>query len=200
MQRLRQPLLLLAALCAALPARASEVASEIAMEAEHAAGGQLPQMQPQYFAGQLFWLVVSFILLYALLRAVALPRIERTQGKRNSQRAADLSAAASANDHAKQIIADYEKSLAGARQQAQQKLSAIVQTAQAHAAQQQAQQNKALQEKLAAAEQNIAALRVQALGQVRDAAVDVAQEMVRRLTGIEANAASVIDRLRRDAA
>ncbi len=172
-----------------------------AEEAAHGGGGgKLPQFQAEYFAGQIFWLAVSFVLLYLLLQRVALPRIAATQTARRAQREADLVAAAKANDRAKQIISDYEKSLATARQQAQAKLAAITQTAQAEAAQRQQAQQQQLQQKLADAERTIASGRAQALGQVRDAAVDVAQTMVERLTGVTTNAAAVVDRLRRDAA
>ncbi len=169
-----------------------------AEEAAHGGGGKLPQFQAEYFPGQIFWLAVSFVLLYLLLQRLALPRIAATQTARRAQREADLVAAAKANDRAKQIISDYEKSLVTARQQAQAKLTAITQAAQAEAAQRQQAQQQQLQQKLADAERTIAAGRAQALGQVRDAAVDVAQTMVERLTGVSTNAAAVVDRLRPD--
>lgn len=192
MMRNRQLLFTVFALFIALPAWAEEAA--------HGGGGKLPQFREEYFPGQLFWLGVSFLVLYLLLKNVALPRISKTQETRQGQRAADLTAAGAANDKANQIISDYEKSLAAARLQAQKKLTDIVQTAQAEAKQQQAVQHDQLQEKLHAAEQNIAVMRTQALSQVRDAAIDVAQAMVQRLTGLETNAAGTIDRLQSQSA
>ena len=39
----------------------------------------MPQLHAHTFPSQIFWLVVSFVLLYLLMRAVALPRIEKIE-------------------------------------------------------------------------------------------------------------------------
>lgn len=189
---MRRLLLTGSAMLLALPVSAEEAA--------HGGGGQLPQFQAQYFPGQLFWLAVSFLVLYLLLKNVALPRIAQPQEARQAQRSADLAVAAEANEHAKQVLATYEKSLSMARQQSQQKLAAITQAAQDHAAQQQKAQQQQLQQKLAEAEKQIAANRVKALAEVPAAASAVTQAIVQQLAGLDVNAAAVIDRLKQSAA
>ena len=43
---------------------------------EHPAGhGAFPPFQSEHFPSQLFWLTISFVLLYALMAKIALPRI-----------------------------------------------------------------------------------------------------------------------------
>jgi len=191
LMRKRLSFLTLCTLCVtALPAWAETAAQS---------DGQLPQFRTEYYPGQIVWLALTFGLLYIALKYGALPRIARTQEKRHNRRAADLTAAAEANDRAKQIVSDYEKSLATARQQARQKLDDIAKAEQSQSAQQQAWQQKALQDQLAEAEKNIAAMRTQALGHVRDAAIDVAQVIVHRLTGLETNATAAVDQLKHKA-
>lgn len=168
---------------AAVPAWAEEVAHAVAHAVAPAADTRMPQFRPEHFPGQLFWLALAFWLLYRLLKHKALPNIAAVQANRQQQKAADLSAAAAANDRAKQILADYEKSVASARQQAHQKLAGIIQAAQQQAAQQQAAQQLELNGKLATAERNIATMRAQALAQVQEAATDVATAMVKQLRG-----------------
>ena len=41
--------------------------------AEHHAKPGLPQLDPTTFASQLFWLVVSFVLLYVVISRIAAP-------------------------------------------------------------------------------------------------------------------------------
>lgn len=163
----------------ALPAWAEAVSHAAAPVADT----RMPQFRPEHFPGQLFWLALAFWLLYRLLKHKALPNIAAVQANRQQQKAADLSAAAAANDRAKEILADYEKSVAAARQQAQQKLAGIVQAAQQQAAQQQATQQRELHDRLADAERKISATRAQALAQVSATAADVVQAMVQRLGG-----------------
>lgn len=183
MMRRARPLLgLVGGFClTTLPAWAEMVAHVSAPVADT----RMPQFRPEHFPGQLFWLALAFWLLYRLLKQKALPNIAAVQANRQQQKAADLSAAAAANEHAKQILADYEKSVAAARQQAQQKLAAIVQAAQQQAAQQQDGQQRELSEQMAATERNIAATRAQALAQVRQEAVGVTAAMVKQLCGVE---------------
>jgi len=43
--------------------------------AEYAAEASFPPFDPTYFASQLFWFAISFVLLYVLLSRFVLPRI-----------------------------------------------------------------------------------------------------------------------------
>lgn len=162
----------------------------------------LPQARPEFFAGQLFWLAVAFTVLYVLLKRVALPRIAAVQETRATRRAADLAAADVANRNAKDTIAAYEKTLATARQQAQRQLTEIVQATQAQAAAHQAQHQAQLQGELETAEARIADLRLQAMAQVDEAAIEVAATMVKNLTGADSREriAAAIAQLKRVAA
>ena len=59
--------------------------------AEHSSG--LPQFDPTFWAGQMFWLVVIFALLYLLFRYVFIPRIGDTIAQREDRIGGDIGAA-----------------------------------------------------------------------------------------------------------
>lgn len=161
-----------------------------AEEAGHASDGALPQFRTEFYAGELFWLAVAFGTLYLLMKNVALPKIAIVQDTRNTQRQADLTAAATANDAAKQAMAAYEKTLADARAQAQAKLSQIVATAQQEAATAAKQQQQALDTRMTAAQAKIDANLQQALAHVRETAVTTTSAILHQLTGTAAEAAA----------
>jgi len=50
----------------------------------------MPQLHFHTFPGQIFWLVVSFVLLYWLMVKVALPRIEKIIAERRDRLDDDL--------------------------------------------------------------------------------------------------------------
>lgn len=80
----------------------------------------MPQLDPTWFASQLFWLAISFVMLYALLSCVILPRLQGVLHTRGQTLSSDLNAAkqmAAEADEAKQV---YERALADARARAQQ--------------------------------------------------------------------------------
>jgi len=52
-----------------------------------------PPFESQHFPSQLFWLALTFILLYVLMSRIALPRIGRILDNRSKHIANDLAAA-----------------------------------------------------------------------------------------------------------
>jgi F-type H+-transporting ATPase subunit b len=143
----------------------------------------MPQLDFETFPTQVFWLVVSFVLLYVLMRTVALPRIEKIIEERRGRLDEDLEKAAQMKTEAEAVIAAYEKALAEARANAQATVKATVDRIAAASAERQRQAAAVLAEKTNAAEARIAAAKADALRGVRDVAVEVAQAMAQRLTG-----------------
>jgi len=86
---------------------------------EDAASGVFPPFDPTYFASQLFWLAISFAVLYFLLSRWLLPRIGSAIEERKDRIADDLDAAAGLKAQADDAVKAYEKSLADARAKAQ---------------------------------------------------------------------------------
>jgi F-type H+-transporting ATPase subunit b len=142
-----------------------------------------PPFQAQHFPSQLIWLTLTFVLLYALMSKVALPRIAAILADRSRRIADDLAAAQRFKEQSEAANAVYQKSLADARARAQ-GIANETRERQAAAA---AATNKSLEaqlhEKLAAAEQSIAATRTAAMGNVASIAAETATAIVERLIG-----------------
>jgi F-type H+-transporting ATPase subunit b len=146
-------------------------------------GGGMPQLNPAYFAPQIFWALVLFALLYYLMSKVALPRIGAVLEERSERIGEDLDKAAQLQQEAEAALAQYEKALAVARNGAQ----AMLRSAQESAARSTAEAQEKLAAELAAytreAEGRIDAARQAALDNVRTIAVDAAAAAATRLTG-----------------
>jgi F-type H+-transporting ATPase subunit b len=142
-----------------------------------------PPFQSQNFPSQIFWLVLSFVLLFVLMWKVALPRIGSILAQREKRIADDLAAAQGFKEQSEAANAAYEKSLADARARAQSIASAThaQQLAEAEAVNKRLEAE--LHERLAAAEKSIAASRAAAMGNVGSIAADTASAIVERLIG-----------------
>src|ERR1700728_679885 len=81
--------------------------------------GAFPPFQAQHFPSQLLWLIVSFVLLYALMSRIALPRIAAIFAERSKRIADDLAAAQRFKEQSEAAGAAYQKALAEARNRAQ---------------------------------------------------------------------------------
>src|ERR1043166_733563 len=86
-----------------------------AQPAEHAG---LPQMNPEYFPSQVFWLAITFGLLFLVLWRTTLPMIAGVIGARRGQIEGDLGTAESFRKDAANALAGYESALATARSRA----------------------------------------------------------------------------------
>ncbi|MEM7546802.1 MAG: F0F1 ATP synthase subunit B' [Pseudomonadota bacterium] len=98
-----------AAILIALPAFAAD---------EEKKGG-MPQLDTSTFGSQIFWLVVSIVALYFILRIVALPRIAGGLEERSDAIEDDLDRASEFRKKAEEAEAAYDKALADARGKAQ---------------------------------------------------------------------------------
>jgi len=142
-----------------------------------------PPFDSQHFPSQVFWLALSFILLYVLMSRIALPRIGSIFAERQKRISDDLAAANRFKEQSEAANAAYQKSLADARARAQ---SIAAETREQQAAQADATNKKLeaqLNEKLAAAERSIAATRSTAMGNVGSIAAETAAAIVERLIG-----------------
>lgn len=152
-------------------------------EAAHKAKGGLPQLDPDTFVPQLFWLVLTFLALYFIMSKIALPRVGEVIEERSDRIQRDVDAAARLKAETDKALADYEKALADARNNA----SGIAkQTRESLAAETEAEKARvdaSVNDKLAEAEKRIAATKTKSLGAVNDIAADTARALVSKLVG-----------------
>ncbi len=149
-----------------------------------AGGGAFPPFDASTFGGQIFWLIVTFGVLYWLLSKVALPRVASTIADRSDRIDNDLKAAAGLQEQAKAAGEAYEKLLADAKANAQ----GIGQKAKDEAAAEAETRRKAVEtdvaSRIAASEASIAEARAKAMSNVNGIAADAAAEIVKRITGV----------------
>jgi F-type H+-transporting ATPase subunit b len=154
-------------------------------------GGGLPQFQMAPWPGEIVWALLIFGLLYLLISKVYLPRVSDTIDAREDKIAGDIGEATRARDAARADLEAAAGELAEARTRAHKVAVDAQEAAKAAAAAGRAEEEARLAQTLAAAEARIAADRAEAMGHVRGIALETAQAMIARLTGLEASAAEV---------
>ncbi len=149
--------------------------------AESASG--MPQLDFSTFPNQIFWLVVTLVVIYLVLSRVALPRIGSVLAERSGTITNDIAAAEELKQKAIEAEAAYDKALADARTEAakivadakaeiQTELDAELQKADAKIA-----------AKAAESEAAIAEIRAGAEKSVKQVAKDAAKEIVAAMGG-----------------
>ena len=143
----------------------------------------MPQLDPATFPTQLFWLAVVFVVLLILMAKAGLPRVREVVDMRAAKIDGDLAAAADARSRSEGLLAEYEKSLAAARAEAQQTVRSMAETMAKEQARREHELMGRLQVEARSAEARIAAAKNQALANVRQIAVEAAQAATARLVG-----------------
>lgn len=90
--------------------------SALASEKENSSG--LPQFKTEWFPSQIFWLAVTFTVLYVFFSRYALPRIQTGIENRQKSIQNNLDSAADLSSRAKGIRENYERSMARAKERA----------------------------------------------------------------------------------
>ena len=83
----------------------------------------MPQLEIPDYAPQIFWLVVTFVILLVLMWSLALPRIGRVLEQRRKHISDDLEQAEKFKRDSEDAIKSYEASLAEARSKSHQLLA-----------------------------------------------------------------------------
>ena len=144
----------------------------------------MPQLNPLDWAPQLIWLVITFSILYVLMKRVALPKIGSVIEMRHARIAGDLETADKLRRETQEAIAVYEQALAEAKARAHR----IAQDARSKLKDEFAAERAALErdlaDKSAEADASIHQAKASALKEVNAVASETAAEIVRRLIGI----------------
>ena len=161
----------------------------------------MPQLDLATFPALLIWLGITFVVLYIVMASVGLPRVGGIIAARRARIDGDLDKAAQMKREAEAVIAAYDKALAEARMQAQITLRETSEQLNARAAERQRKIAEELAQETAAAERRIDAAKREALGSLREVAIDVTRAAAQKLTGAEldaARAAAAVDQAMRE--
>lgn len=159
-------------------------------QADGQAGG-LPQFESQYWAGQIGYMLILFLLLYLLIAKVFAPRLRRVLDERSGTIASAVATARSVQDEAAQQAeaarVEVEQARAESRRLAAEAKARITAEAEARRAVEEAE----VEARITKAEAQIAATRDAAMADVSAVASETAAAIIERLTGKAATATEI---------
>lgn len=167
---------------------ATEAHEAAAGAAGHSAG--MPQLDISTWGNQIFWLLVALVVIYFVLRLVALPRIGAVLADRSSTITNDLAAAEELKQKALAAEKAYLAALDKARAEAGKIAAETKAEIQADLDKEIAKADVQIAAKSAESEGRIAEIRAGALDAVTEVAKDTAKELVAALGG-KADARSI---------
>ena len=161
--------------------------------ASDASGPKLPQLDVETYASQIFWLIVTFIVLYFLVAKIAMPRIAEVLEGRQERIEDDLDKAETLKKEAYLVRVEYEKALSSAREEAHEATRRAQEEIAKHGAEVEALANQKVTNMLKDAENRIEAARTEASSEKetvtdtleQNVARDIIGDTVKKMVGID---------------
>jgi F-type H+-transporting ATPase subunit b len=143
----------------------------------------MPQLCADWIPNQIFWLLVTLVVIYFVMSRIALPRIASVLAERSGTITNDIAAAEELKLKAQEAEAAYEKALADARTEAAKIVAAAKADIQSELDVELAKADAQISAKTAESEAAISEIRAGAVKSVTDVAKDTAGEIVAALGG-----------------
>jgi len=143
----------------------------------------MPQLCFEWFPNQIFWLVLTLVVIFLVLSRIALPRIAAVLAERSGTITNDIAAAEMLKNKAADAEDAYNKALSDARAEAQNIVAGAKADIQADLDVAIAKADAEIAAKAAESEKAIAEIRAGALASVEEVAKDTAAEIVSALGG-----------------
>lgn len=143
----------------------------------------LPQLDTSSWVGQIFWLIITFSVLYVALSRFILPGLRETISNRSDRIADDLDSATRMKQEADEAGKAYEQSLRDARAKANNVAESTRQSLDAEIQAELAAADADAERQSDLAEARIRDIKTKAMSNIDAVATDVAGALVEQLTG-----------------
>lgn len=162
---------------------ATETHEATGQAAEVVSAPGMPQLDFSNWGNQIFWLLITLVVIYLVLSRIALPRIAAVLAERQGTITSDLAKADELKAKALDAEEAYTKALADARVEAQRIANDTKAEMQAELNKSIAKADVQIAAKVAESETAIAAIRATALDSIKEVATDTAGEIIAALGG-----------------
>ncbi|NMN67524.1 F-type H+-transporting ATPase subunit b [Candidatus Pelagibacter ubique] len=161
------------------------------MEAFAAESGGMPQLNPEFWISQIFWLTITFGILYVVLSKLILPKISSNLETRKSQIVDNIEAAEKQREQSELNIVEYEKIIQDSKNEAKNYFKQSREKVLKDINLKKNALDKELSLEIQKAESEIQELRDKAPEKINKIAVETSTNLLQRLIGAEVNNSSI---------
>ena len=161
------------------------------MEAFAAESGGMPQLNPEFWISQIFWLTITFGILYVVLSKLILPKISANLEIRKSQISDNVEAAENHGKESEIKIAEYKKKVQNSRNEAKSYFKQAREELLKNINLKKNSLENELNEEIQKAESEIKELRDRAPEKINKIAVETSADLLQQLIGADVNSSSI---------
>ena len=161
------------------------------MEAFAAESGGMPQLNPEFWISQIFWLTITFGILYVVLSKHILPKISANLEIRKSQIVENIEAAEKQRKQSELNIEEYEKIVQNSKNEAKNHFKQVREKLLKDINLKKDVLDKELNLEIQKAESEIQELKNKAPVKINKIAVETSSDLLHQLIGAEVNSSSI---------
>ena len=162
-----------------------------AQAAQSAESGGMPQLNPEFWISQIFWLVITFGILFIVLSKFILPKISDNLEIRKSQILENIEIAEKQREESEKKIKEFDKIILNSKNQAKNFFNNARQKVLDDIAKKRAALEKDIDIEISAAEQEIDQLKKSSHDKITKIAIETSSDLIKQLIGEEVNNSSI---------
>ena len=161
------------------------------LEAFAAESGGMPQLNPEFWISQIFWLTLTFGILYIVLSKLILPKISDNLESRKSQILENIEAAEKQRQNSEEKLKEYEEIVSKSKMEAKNIFNQAREKALKDISAKKHVLDKQIDDEIGKAEQEIKELQKGAADKINKIAIETSSELIQKLIGAEVNNSSI---------
>ena len=156
-----------------------------------AESGGMPQLNPEFWISQIFWLIITFGILFIVLTKVILPKISDNLETRKSQILENIETADKQKEESQKKIDEYEKIILDSKLKAKSYFNDAREKILDDINKKRASLEKDLDEEIGEVEKELSDLRNKSGEKINKIAAETSAELIKELIGEEVNSSSI---------
>ncbi len=153
--------------------------------------GGMPQLNPEFWISQIFWLVLTFGILFLVLSKLILPKISKNIETRKSQILDNIESAEKQREESENKIKEFEKIILESKSEAKNYLNNTRQKILEDINKKRITLEKEIDDEINATEREITKLRNTSVDKINKIAIETSSQLLTHLIGEEVNNSSV---------
>ena len=151
----------------------------------------MPQLNPEFWLSQIFWLILIFSFLYLMIWKIFLPKITYSIENRKSKVVNDLDEAQKLKENAEKKLYEYNKIIEKTKKEAKKIIEDSKKKLDQELENKKQKFNSAIEKEIIAAEKEIKELKKSSLSNINSIAVETSSEVIKQIINIEVNKSNV---------
>jgi len=155
------------------------------------AEGGMPQLNPEFWASQIFWLILIFSSLYIIMWKIFLPKITDSIENRKSRIINDLNETQKLKENAEKKLREYNKIIEDTKKEAKRIIEDNKKKLENDIKSKKQKFNEEIEKELMSVEKEIKSLKKLSISSINKIAAEVSSEVIKQLVGTSVNMSNV---------